>query len=155
MGNSHIFISNASSHNVYVKVSCDIEYKKAENIGVDANAGPFGGVGVYVNQERQWISTDKAGYTLVTRYSSMQFHPDSKKGTCYVTIKFKGNTFLCENHPLSVNNGLIIDSSCYVHTAKKRSTWTDSDGIDHKPDLQNKAFLPKNAFSSVIEYESE
>lgn len=123
MGNRPtINISNASSHNVHVKVLCDIEYRNVVSVGVDANAGVLGGLGVQVNKENNWRRIEKVGYTLVNRYSSMKFHPDSSKGICYVTVRInpeENEGRLCTNHPLGVKKGLIIDRYCYVHTAKK------------------------------------
>ncbi|VDI82478.1 Hypothetical predicted protein [Mytilus galloprovincialis] len=138
MGNS-IFISNASTHNLYVKVGCDIEYQKVANRKIDA----FGGLGIHVNKETQWSSPDKYGYTLVNRYTSMEFFPASSKGVCYVTIKFgpDDQKTICKIHPLQVKRGLIIDKFCHVHNAKNRKKWTDTDGIYHKPDPKNETTL--------------
>lgn len=148
-----IYISNASSHNFYVKEVCDIEYLQAGTIALGAIAGNVGGVGVQVSQEKEWSQSDKVGYTLLNRYSSMEFHQDFSKKVCYVTIKFQPDDTkcLCENHALGVNSGLIIDSSCYVHTAKPRLKWTDLDGICHKPNLKNKGNLPKDIECSVYQ----
>ncbi|VDH98358.1 Hypothetical predicted protein [Mytilus galloprovincialis] len=148
-----IYICNASSHNFYVKVACDIEYQQGRNIAVGANAGNLGGVGVQVNQAKKWSESDKFGYTILNRYSSMKFHQDFSKKVCYVTIKFEPDDTdsLCENHGLGVNCGLIIDSSCYVHNAKPGLRWTDIDGICHKPNLKNKEDLPKDFKCSIYQ----
>lgn len=148
-----VCIANASSHNVHVKVGCDIEYQQSANVGVDANAGAFGGIGVQVTKETQWKETSKVGFTKLNRYSSMEFHPDSQKKVCYVTIETRtdrGTISHCENHPLAKNRGLIIDSSLYIHNAKKGSTWTDIDGVKHRPDLENKGKLPKDYACSAL-----
>lgn len=151
MANS-IYISNASSHNVYVRVLCDISYRKATSIGVGATAGTFGGIGIHANKEKKWSLADKVGYTIMNRYSSMEFHQDSSKEVCYVTIKVKTDEekYLCENHPLRLKCGLIIDGSCYIHSTKKGLYWTDIDGICHQPDLKNKKNLPKDLECSLL-----
>ncbi|CAC5403248.1 unnamed protein product [Mytilus coruscus] len=126
-----VTVYNSSNTNVLARVS---SYSVIE-LFRDINLGNF---------SKQFADSfdqiSKSGYSVVEKYSRVEFFPEKAKETAYVSIKPSDNgkstyIHLCQDHPVqSEGYGVIVTGNFYIRNAKDE--WKDIDGINHKP-LQN------------------
>lgn len=125
-----VSIYNASKMNVLARVSSDSITEQQRNQAL----------GIWTTEKRSFLQTAKTGYSVVQRFSQVDFYPENTKATAYVSIKPHDDgtgryMHLCKDHPVKRDGcGLIITDKFYIRNAK--SEWVDTEGKCYKP-LQN------------------
>lgn len=126
-----VTIYNASNINVLARVTSDSITDQQRNIALGSAT---------IDTLKSYEQTTKTGYSVVQRFSRVDFYPEKSKATAYVSIKpqdvGKGKYMhLCEDHPVKRDGyGVIITEKFYIRNAKK--DWVDTEGISYKPPLQ-------------------
>lgn len=126
---SPVTIYNASKMNVLARVSSDsITEQKRKQVPCTFTTEPL---------LEKYLQTTKSGYSVVERFSRVDFFPEKSKDTAYVSIKphddGKGRYMhLCEDHPVKRDcHGVIITENFYIRIAK--GEWVDTEGKSYKP----------------------
>lgn len=123
-----VTVYNASGKNVLVKVTSDTISERQRELGIWSFAGK-------ANETYQ--PTSKSGFSMVQKYSEVEFFPEKNKSTAYISIKPTDEKksmymFLCEDHPIKAEgSGVIISKDFYLRIAQDK--WTDTVGYDHNP----------------------
>lgn len=123
-----VTVYNASNTNILARVSSDSITENQKGIAL----GKFSKGTV-----DKFDQSTKTGFSVVQRFSRVEFSPEKAKDTAYVSIKpndtGKGKyMYLCQDHPVKGEGyGVIVTQNFYIRNAKDE--WKDIDGVDHKP----------------------
>lgn len=123
-----VTIYNASKMNVLARVSSDSVTEQQRNQALGT---------MTTDTLKRYLQTAKTGYSVVQRFSQVDFYPENTKATAYVSIKPHDDgtgryMHLCEDHPVKRGGcGLIITEKFYIRNAK--SKWVDTEGKSYKP----------------------